>query len=101
MPSTVRKHSEFMQDIVRKYRDDLQLWPATAKQIAAWAVRRGEWNPTRGTAVTLCARELARAMREETYRDPQGRIFSESNMRPGLLGGMSNLRCGMTFGRLI
>ena len=74
MPVTTKKHAEFMQDIVRSYRDDLQPWPATAKQIAAWAVHKGEWNPPRGTAITLCAREISRAMREETYRDPQGRI---------------------------
>ena len=74
MPNTAKKHSEFMQDIVQSYRDDGQLWPATTKQIAAWAVRKGEWNPPRGTAITLCARELSRAMREETYRDPQGRV---------------------------
>ena len=74
MPSTAKNHSEFMQDIVQEYRDDLQLWPATARQIAAWAVHKGDWDPPRGTAVTLCARDVARAMREETYRDPQGRI---------------------------
>jgi hypothetical protein len=32
--------TEFFQQIVRKYQDDGQPWPATTWQIAAWALRK-------------------------------------------------------------
>lgn len=66
------------------YRDDLQKianqyfeagadGPATAREIAAWAIDRGLWEPQRAHVIDQCAREIAHAMREEYIRDPQGR----------------------------
>jgi hypothetical protein len=46
---------------------------ATAKDIAAWAIRSGRWAPQPGSVIDQCAEELARAMREDYIRDPQGR----------------------------
>ena len=43
------------------------------RQVASWAIDEGLWEPARGTIVGQLAEELARAMREEYYTDPQGR----------------------------
>lgn len=62
-----------VQKIVDKYRKDRQPWPADKRTIAAWAVRTGLWQPQPGALISQCADELARAMREEYFTDPQGR----------------------------
>ena len=48
-------------------------WPATARQIASWAIQEKLWVPHPETLIGKCAEELARAMREDVYIDPQGR----------------------------
>ena len=66
-------YSEQLQSIVRQYQDAGQPWPATARQIADWAIRSKLWAPQRNTLISQCAEHLARAMREEYIIDPQGR----------------------------
>ena len=65
--------TEHRQRIVNTYRGKGLPWPATMRQIASWAIDEGLWKPSRGTVVGQLAEELARAMREEYYADPQGR----------------------------
>ena len=48
-------------------------WPATAREIAAWAIREKLWQPQRSSVIDQCAQELAKAMREEYALDRQGR----------------------------
>ena len=60
-------------NIVNQYMSSDEPWPATARQIAAWAIRQKLWAPQRASLISRCAEELARAMREEYYTDPQGR----------------------------
>jgi hypothetical protein len=69
----VRTYTQSMQEIVNKYRESGQPWPATAKQIAAWAINGKLWAPHRSRLITLCADQLSRAMSEEYITDPQGR----------------------------
>jgi hypothetical protein len=66
-------YNEQMQRIVQKYRETGEAWPATSHQIAAWAIRNGQWEAYRATMIDICADHLARAMREEYIKDPQGR----------------------------
>ena len=65
--------TEQRQRIVNTYRQNGLPWPASMRQVASWAVDEGLWEPARGTMVGQLAAELARAMREEYYTDPQGR----------------------------
>ncbi|PKN17698.1 MAG: hypothetical protein CVU71_14810 [Deltaproteobacteria bacterium HGW-Deltaproteobacteria-6] len=62
-----------LQKIVDAYIDDGQNWPATTRQIAAWAVLKKLWQPQSSAIIDQCADQLARAMREEHIIDPQGR----------------------------
>jgi hypothetical protein len=66
-------YSEQLQQIVKKYESAGNSLPATAHDIAQWAIEQKLWAPKRSTLVDRCAEELARAMREEYVTDPQGR----------------------------
>ena len=66
-------YNEQMQRIVRDYIATGQEWPATTRQIAAWAVREKKWLPHAASMISQCAEQLGVAMRDETIVDPQGR----------------------------
>jgi hypothetical protein len=68
-----RTYNEQMQEIVRKYKAAREEWPATLKQIAAWALYQDLWAPQQILLITKCAEDLGRALREEYITDPQGR----------------------------
>ena len=59
--------------IVNQYMSSGESWPASARQIATWAIRQGMWAPQPASLISRCAEELARAMGQEYYTDPQGR----------------------------
>jgi len=46
---------------------------ATRREIAAWAIDQNLWHPQPSDLVDQCADQIARAMKEEYYIDPQGR----------------------------
>jgi hypothetical protein len=60
-------------NIVEDYRRAGQSWPATAEQLAEWAVAQERFQITRGMAVSQCKEKIARAMRLEHVRDRKGR----------------------------
>lgn len=62
-----------MQGIVHEYREAGNRWPASVKEMAAWAIEADKWKVHRSTEIEACARDLARALREDYYTDPQGR----------------------------
>jgi hypothetical protein len=68
-----KTYGDQMREIADKYRESGQAWPATAREIAAWAIHQGLWQPQPSTIIDRCADELARAMREDYITDPQGR----------------------------
>lgn len=62
-----------LQRIADRYMESGQSWPATSREIAAWAIREGLWTPHPSAIVAQCASELSRAMREDYLTDAQGR----------------------------
>lgn len=66
-------YAEQLQRIANAYRESGERWPASSREIAAWAVRTGAWKPQPSDMIDRCAEELARAMREEYIHDRQGR----------------------------
>lgn len=66
-------YTKQMQNIVDKYRQAKQPWPAEKRTIAAWVVHAGHWKPHPSMLISQCADELAKAMREDYFTDPQGR----------------------------
>src|SRR5947208_16797421 len=69
----MKTKTEFLQHLVEQYRTSVEEWPATTKHIAMWAIRSRLWRPPTKNLVTQCAAEIAAAMRQEFFTDPQGR----------------------------
>lgn len=67
------QYTKQLQKIVDAYIEDMQPWPASTHQIAAWAVQKRVWQPQPSSVIDQCANQLAKAMREEHIVDPQGR----------------------------
>jgi len=72
-PVGVVTYTEQLQRIVADYRRAGEPWPATMRQVAAWALGNDRWRPQRDSLISQCAEQLARALREEYLVDPQGR----------------------------
>ena len=66
-------YSDQLQRIANGYMESGQPWPATSREIAAWAIRECLWSPHPSAVITQCASELSRAMREDYLTDAQGR----------------------------
>ncbi|WP_142847256.1 hypothetical protein [Telmatospirillum sp. J64-1] len=66
-------YTEQMQKIWRLYEEDGQPLPATARDVAAWAVRNKLWVPQPADVIAQCAEDLSRALREEYHKDKRGR----------------------------
>jgi hypothetical protein len=61
------------QKIVNQYRESGQTWPASSTDIARWAIDKQLWQIHPGAVIRQCADQIANAMREEFFTDPQGR----------------------------
>ena len=66
-------YSKQMQKIVQEYRDSGEPWPASARNIADWAILTGRWEMPAAAVRRRCADDMAAAMREEYYTDEKGR----------------------------
>ncbi len=66
-------YAQAMQEIVKRYRKSGAPWPTTSREIARWAIKNKEWELGQESIVEKCAGDIASAMREEYYTDPQGR----------------------------
>lgn len=66
--------TERLQGLIDQYIGSGQPWPATARQLAAWALDRKLWAPSGDSLLGQCADQFARAMREEYFTDSRGRL---------------------------
>lgn len=66
-------YSEQMQKMVQTYRASGERWPASTREIAQWAISTGHWVPQPSAIVAQCADQIAKALRDEYFTDPQGR----------------------------
>lgn len=66
-------YTEQMQHIWRAYEQDGQPLPATAREVAGWAIRQKLWHPKPADVIAQCAEDLAQALREEYHTDAKGR----------------------------
>ncbi len=68
--AATKTYSQAMIDIKDAYPGE---WPATAKDIATWAVNSNRWEMDAESQIRACARALADAMRSQKHEDKQGR----------------------------
>lgn len=65
-------YTKQMQQIVQEYRNSGQPWPATAKEIAAWAISESKWMMPATAVLNKCSQDVAEAM-GEIYSTVNGR----------------------------
>jgi hypothetical protein len=67
-------YGDQLRDIANKYYAEAKEHkPATAKEIAAWAIRNKLWFPRPSDLIEQCAEEIAQAMCQEHFKDGRGR----------------------------
>jgi hypothetical protein len=74
--------NEQNQKIITRYRRSGQPWPATAIEIARWAIANRHWELHPSKVVRQCADQIAQAMRDEFITDPQGRHVRAKHAAP-------------------
>lgn len=70
------------QNIISRYRKSGQAWPATSTTIARWAIDMRLWEIHPSKIVRQCADQMADAMRQEYFTDPQGRRVHAKHVAP-------------------
>lgn len=68
-----KPYSGAMLDIVREFLDAGGAEPLDLDEVARFAVNHGHWKPQPGKVLQMCRRDLARALRQQSHTDPQGR----------------------------
>ena len=68
-------YSQQMQDIFRRYQEEVSPDPVDLRFVGAWAISRGLWAPRPLDIQTRFAAEMADALREEYRTDKKGRRY--------------------------
>ena len=67
-------YNESMQALFRRYEQQVGVTGLTSlKDVGHWAIDQGLWKPRHADMLRQFSSEMARALREEFYTDPQGR----------------------------
>jgi hypothetical protein len=73
MSSRAKTRKEEMLEMLNEYIAEHGGAPADPVDVFHWARRQGRWQPAPADLAKQFKAELARAAREDTYTDPQGR----------------------------
>lgn len=66
-------YAKQIERIVTEYRISGQPWPATKREIGAWAIQMGKWKMPDAAALDKCANDIGQVMGEIYYTDAKGR----------------------------
>lgn len=66
-------YNEQMQNLANDYQFATGSVTFTLKEVGAWAIREGRWQPGQDVLLRQFCDDMGRALREEYIRDPQGR----------------------------
>ncbi len=66
-------YSDQMAALADKYQAATGRTAFTSKEVGAWALDSGLWQPHRDSIIRQFAEDLSKAMREQYIQDPQGR----------------------------
>jgi len=66
-------YNERMQTLAKDYQTATGSVTFTLKQMGAWAMQEGLWEPGHDAILRQFCDDMGRALREEYVRDPQGR----------------------------
>lgn len=68
-------YAQQMQDLFRRFREEVSADPADLREVAAWAIRKGLWHPRPADIHARFAEEMAEALRDEYRTDKAGRRY--------------------------
>ncbi len=68
-------YNERLQRIFQKYEEAGNPTPAPMRDVAAWAIQQGLWEPRQVDIVDILAEDISRALREEFRTDQKGRRY--------------------------
>ncbi len=71
---STKSYNSAMLRLVERYLDSGGKTPYSPRDVAEFAIANGHWNRHKATAVSLCARDLSRALREDYYTDDKNRL---------------------------
>jgi hypothetical protein len=81
-------YTKQMQQIVQEYRVSGQPWPATAREIGAWAIGESKWIMPATAVLNRCSQDVAEAM-GEIHSTVSGRrtrvLYPATYQRQGVL----------------
>lgn len=66
-------YSEQLQEIANQYQAETGQVRFRSADVGLWAISKGLWQPSQDAVLRQFSADLSRALREEYYRDPQGR----------------------------
>ncbi len=66
-------YSEQIAGLAEQYQNATGRTTYTTKEVGAWALDAGLWEPQRDSLIRQFAEDLSRALREQYITDPQGR----------------------------
>lgn len=68
-------YAQQMQDIFKRYQNEVSVDPVDLKQVGAWATASGLWAPRPVDVLSRFATDMADSLREEYRRDKSGRRY--------------------------
>ena len=71
---STKSYNSAMLRIVELYFDAGGKTPYSPRDVAEFAVANGHWDRYKATAVSICVRDISRALREDYYTDDKGRL---------------------------
>jgi hypothetical protein len=66
-------YKEQIKRVEKKYRENGGKWPASAVEVATWAVRKNLYEMHQGAVIRQFADQIAQVWRDEYMTDPQAR----------------------------
>ena len=66
-------YDDQLRNLASQFMVETGRWSFATKEVAAWAIQNGHWQPHQSALIQHFAKELGRAFRKEYIADPQGR----------------------------
>lgn len=66
-------YTKQIEKIISDYRSANEPWPATKREIGAWAIKTGRWEIPESAILDRCANDIGEVMGEIYYTDKKGR----------------------------
>ena len=84
---TAKTYYETLQGYADEYLAECGEGEATTREIAAWAIKTGRWEPPPDLILAKCKEDFAKALREQYNKDDTGRPVRAKHVARRRVGG--------------